>query len=80
MSCRRCTVIIVTCVKAMLDGRCAFTELSQLGEKYVDKEIENAINGVKEMKTVMEKSEEDHKKFLSSLEQTKKQKEVSEYL
>ncbi|XP_026779298.2 clusterin isoform X3 [Pangasianodon hypophthalmus] len=50
-------------------------KISQLGEKYVDKEIENAINGVKEMKTVMEKSEEDHTKFLSSLEETKKQKE-----
>lgn len=42
----------------------------------MDEEIENAINGVKEMKTVMEKSEKDHKKFLSSLEETKKQKEV----
>lgn len=62
------------------DGSCASTELSQLGEKYVDKEIENAINGVKEMKTVMEKSEEDHKVFLSSLEETKKQKEVREDL
>lgn len=62
----------------MLDGSCASTEISQLGEKYVDKEIENAINGVKEMKTVMENSEKDHKKFLSSLEETKKQKEVRE--
>ncbi|MCJ8743904.1 hypothetical protein PDJAM_G00099930 [Pangasius djambal] len=50
-------------------------KISQLGEKYVDKEIENAINGVKEMKTVMERSEEDHKRFLSSLEETKMQKE-----
>ncbi|KAK3516343.1 hypothetical protein QTP70_009401 [Hemibagrus guttatus] len=50
-------------------------QISQLGEKYVDKEIENAINGVKEMKTVMENSEEDHKRFLSTLEETKKQKE-----
>ncbi|XP_017312023.1 clusterin [Ictalurus punctatus] len=50
-------------------------KISQLGEKYVDKEIENAINGVKKMKTVMERSEEDHKKFLSSLDETKKQKE-----
>ncbi|XP_058234749.1 clusterin isoform X1 [Hemibagrus wyckioides] len=50
-------------------------QISQLGEKYVDKEIENAINGIKEMKTVMVKSEEDHKKFLSTLEETKKQKE-----
>lgn len=45
----------------------------------MDKEIENAINGVKEMKTVMEKSEEDHKTFLSSLEETRKQKEVRDF-
>ncbi|XP_072542675.1 clusterin [Salminus brasiliensis] len=50
-------------------------QISENGEKYLDKEIENAINGVKEMKTVMEKSEQDHKKFLSSLEKTNKQKE-----
>lgn len=40
------------------------------------KEIENAIDGVKEMKTVMERSEQDHDNFLSTLEETKKQKEV----
>ncbi|XP_007255478.3 clusterin [Astyanax mexicanus] len=50
-------------------------QISENGEKYLDKEIENAINGVKEMKTVMEKSDQNHKKFLSSLEETKIQKE-----
>ncbi|XP_030626858.1 clusterin [Chanos chanos] len=50
-------------------------EISLLGEKYLDKHIENAINGVKEMKTVMERSGEEHKKFLSALEKTKQQKE-----
>lgn len=68
----------VVCLWFKVDGSrvllCA--EISWVGEKYLDKEIENAINGVKEMKTVMEKSEEDHKKFLSTLEKTKKQKEV----
>ncbi|XP_028253835.1 clusterin isoform X2 [Parambassis ranga] len=55
-------------------------ELSQIslqGERYLDKQIENAINGVKEMKTVMEKSSADHKKFLDDLEKTKNQKEES---
>lgn len=50
-------------------------QISQLGEKYLEKQIENAISGVKEMKTVMEKSNEDHKTFLSALEKTKEQKE-----
>lgn len=53
-----------------------FPEISLLGEKYLDKEIENAINGVKEMKTVMERSDEDHKNFVDALEETKRQKEV----
>ncbi|XP_018538051.1 LOW QUALITY PROTEIN: clusterin [Lates calcarifer] len=51
-------------------------QLSIQGEKYLDKQIENAINGVKEMKSVMQKSSEDHKKFLDALEKTKQQKDV----
>lgn len=51
------------------------TELSLQGGKYLDKQIENAINGVKEMKSVMQKSSEDHKKFVDALEETKLQKE-----
>lgn len=50
-------------------------QLSLMGEKYLDKQIENAITGVKEMKSVMDKSEEDHNKFLTALEKTKQQKE-----
>ncbi|KPP65294.1 clusterin-like [Scleropages formosus] len=51
------------------------SQLSLSGEKYLDEQIENAITGVKEMKTVMERSEEEHKKFLKALETTKQQKE-----
>ncbi|KAJ8270687.1 hypothetical protein GJAV_G00118050 [Gymnothorax javanicus] len=50
-------------------------QLSLLGEKYLDKQIENAITGVKEMKAVMEKSSEDHNNFLTALEKTKEKKE-----
>ncbi|CAK6975995.1 clusterin [Scomber scombrus] len=53
------------------------TRISEQGEKYLDEQIENAINGVKEMKTVMQKSSEDHKMFLDALEKTKQQKEDS---
>lgn len=53
-----------------------FTELSLQAEKYLDKQIENAVNGVKEMKNVMAKSSEEHKAFLDTLEKTKEQKEV----
>ncbi|XP_074471889.1 clusterin [Sebastes fasciatus] len=51
------------------------TQISLQGEKYVDKQIETAVNGVKEMKSVMEKSSEAHQKFLDALEKTKEQKE-----
>ncbi|XP_062406115.1 clusterin isoform X1 [Sardina pilchardus] len=51
------------------------SQISLQGEKYLDKQIENAITGVKEMKSVMEKSGEDHKKFLTALEKTKQEKE-----
>jgi len=62
----------------MYNHYCFLAEISVLGEKYLDKQIENAITGVKEMKTVMERSGEDHKRFLSELEKTKQQKEVRE--
>ncbi|KAA8583002.1 hypothetical protein FQN60_015548 [Etheostoma spectabile] len=50
-------------------------QISLQGEKYLDKQIENAVNGVKEMKSVMQKSSEEHQKFLDALEKTKEQKE-----
>ncbi|KAM7367664.1 hypothetical protein PAMP_013948 [Pampus punctatissimus] len=53
------------------------TQISLQGEKYLDEQIENAINGVKEMKSVMQKSSEAHKKFVDALEKTKQQKEES---
>lgn len=52
------------------------SEISQDGEKYLDQQIENAVNGVKEMKNVMQKSSEDRKKLLDAMEKTKEQKEV----
>lgn len=53
-----------------------FTEISQQGERYLDTQIENAITGVKKMKEVMQKSTEDHNKFLDALQKKKQQKEV----
>ncbi|XP_061742782.1 clusterin [Nerophis ophidion] len=50
-------------------------QISRQGEKYLDVQIENAINGVKEMKTLMQQSSKDHKRVLDELEKTKKQKE-----
>ncbi|KAK5852715.1 hypothetical protein PBY51_006561 [Eleginops maclovinus] len=50
-------------------------QISIQGEKFLDKQIETAVNGVKEMKSVMQKSSEEHQKFLDDLEKTKDLKE-----
>ncbi|XP_061559711.1 clusterin [Phycodurus eques] len=50
-------------------------QISKEGEKYLNVQIENAIGGVKEMKNMMQKSSEDHKKVLEELEKTKQKKE-----
>ncbi|XP_075893644.1 clusterin [Nelusetta ayraudi] len=50
-------------------------QISQQGEKYVDEQVENAVNGVKAMKDVMKKSSVDREKLLHALEKTKEQKE-----
>lgn len=59
----------------LLPSHDELTQMSQLGEKYLDKQIENAIVGVKEMKSIMDKSSEEHKVVLSTLEETKQKKE-----
>ncbi|KAF3850124.1 hypothetical protein F7725_019843 [Dissostichus mawsoni] len=52
-------------------------QISIQGEKFLDKQIETAVNGVKEMKSVMQKSSEEHQKFLDAMEKTKDLKEGS---
>ncbi|NXG59831.1 CLUS protein, partial [Hemiprocne comata] len=50
-------------------------EMSAAGSKYIDTEVENAINGVKQMKTLMDKTSKDHQAILQTLEETKRRKE-----
>ncbi|XP_048386868.1 clusterin [Stegostoma tigrinum] len=50
-------------------------KLSIEGQKYLNKQIENAINGAKVMKSIADKSEQQHQEYLRRLEQTSKQKE-----
>ncbi|NWH69880.1 CLUS protein, partial [Piaya cayana] len=50
-------------------------EMSAAGSKYIDKEVENAINGVKQMKNLMDKTNKDHQAILHTLEETKRKKE-----
>lgn len=50
--------------------------MSVTGSRYIDREVENAISGVRQMKTLMEKASRDHQDILNALEDTKKKKEV----
>ncbi|KAJ6661206.1 hypothetical protein lerEdw1_015343 [Lerista edwardsae] len=50
-------------------------QMSVTGSEYVDREVENAIGGVRQMKTLMEKASKDHRDILNALEDTKKRKE-----
>ncbi|XP_054035751.1 clusterin [Dryobates pubescens] len=50
-------------------------QMSAAGSKYIDTEVENAINGVKQMKTLMDKTSKDHQAMLQNLEETKRKKE-----
>ncbi|XP_051816882.1 clusterin isoform X2 [Acanthochromis polyacanthus] len=74
------SLLLVSANCLLLPSREDLNQISLQGEKYLDKQIENAINGVKEMKSVMQKSSEDHKKFLDALEKTKEQKELEDVL
>uniref|UniRef100_A0A8C3PL16 Clusterin N-terminal domain-containing protein n=1 Tax=Calidris pygmaea TaxID=425635 RepID=A0A8C3PL16_9CHAR len=49
--------------------------MSAAGSKYIDTEVENAINGVKQMKTLMDKTSKEHQAILQTLEETKRKKE-----
>ncbi|KAM8810015.1 clusterin [Eudromia elegans] len=50
-------------------------QLSAAGSKYIDGEVENAVEGVKRMKALMEQSSKEHRATLQSLQDAKRHKE-----
>lgn len=50
-------------------------KMSMEGSMYINAEIENAVNGVKKMKILMDQTGKDHQDILRTLEETKKKKE-----
>lgn len=50
-------------------------EMSIQGSKYVNKEIKNALKGVKQIKSLIEQTNEERKSLLDNLEEAKKKKE-----
>ncbi|XP_077187119.1 clusterin [Paroedura picta] len=55
-------------------------QMSETGSKFIDKEVENAISGVKQMKILMDETKKDHEQMLNTLEDTKKKKEEALFL
>ncbi|XP_075057239.1 clusterin [Mixophyes fleayi] len=49
--------------------------ISEEGSKYVTAQFENALNGVRQMKRIMDETDQEHKEIIHTLEQTKKNKE-----
>lgn len=50
--------------------------MSTEGTKYINKEIKNAFKGVKQLKSLIEHTNDERKSLLISLEEAKKKKEV----
>lgn len=50
-------------------------KISEEGRKYITEQFENAVNGVRQMKQLMDQTGEEHQKILRTLEETKKNKE-----
>lgn len=50
-------------------------ELSAAGSKWIDAEVENAIHGVRRMKSLLDESSKEHQALLHSLHDTKRRKE-----
>ncbi|XP_053434196.1 clusterin [Nycticebus coucang] len=50
-------------------------DMSTQGSSYINKEIQNALNGVKEIKNLIEKTNDERKLLLNTLEEAKKKKE-----
>jgi hypothetical protein len=50
--------------------------MSLQGSKYINKEIQNAVQEVKQIKTLIEKTDEERKLLLNTLEDAKRKKEV----
>ncbi|KAM9317322.1 clusterin isoform 1-T2 [Gastrophryne carolinensis] len=50
-------------------------EISEQGSKYITEQFENALNGVRQMKELMDQTGKEHQEILRTLEETKKSKE-----
>ncbi|NP_001080775.1 clusterin isoform X1 [Xenopus laevis] len=50
-------------------------QISIEGSRYITEQVENAVNGVKKMKSIMDQTGKEHQEIMRNLEETKKNKE-----
>ncbi|XP_055465760.1 clusterin [Psammomys obesus] len=70
--------LLLTSDNGVVQGQVSDNELQEMsnqGSRYVNKEIQNAVQGVKHIKTLIEKTNAERNSLLNSLEEAKKKKE-----
>lgn len=73
-----CVGLLLTSDNGVVQGQVSDNELQEMsnqGSRYVNKEIQNAVQGVKHIKTLIEKTNAERNSLLNSLEEAKKKKE-----
>ncbi|XP_069831835.1 clusterin isoform X2 [Dendropsophus ebraccatus] len=67
-------VILLSATEALLPPE-SLKQISEEGSKYITAQFENALNGVRQMRILMDQTGHDHQEILRSLEETKRNKE-----
>uniref|UniRef100_F6TZ12 Clusterin n=1 Tax=Ornithorhynchus anatinus TaxID=9258 RepID=F6TZ12_ORNAN len=79
-------IIIMALINDLILSKLPFTDaaflsdLSEIGEKYVDEEMKKALMGIKQMKTMMERNEEKHRELMKTLKKSSKEKKETQRL
>ncbi|XP_063771081.1 clusterin isoform X2 [Pseudophryne corroboree] len=67
-------VVLLSSCEALLSPE-SLKQISEEGSKYITAQFENALNGVRQMKMIMDKTGQEHQEIMHSLEETKRNKE-----
>ncbi|KAG9469793.1 clusterin [Eleutherodactylus coqui] len=68
-------VVILLSVSEALLPQESLKQISEEGSKFITVQFENALNGVRQMKLLMDQTGEEHQEIMRSLEETKRHKE-----
>lgn len=68
--------IVIPSSCLILPSCLSLAEMSTEGSKYINKEIKNSVKGLKQIKNLIEHTNDERKSLLSSLEEAKRKKEV----